>query len=1406
MREIYKTYSQKGKKQVNITTISVALLVAATFIFGAASPVMSIQTHTTILNVEAPEQEIISNGLAPKNAEPITEAPDLLSAPAQAPAPIDCTNMYGYNAYPGPEETFYFPVSDPSDYNELGDTISGDFLAGGTYGCDGIWYGTQYGNGLLYGIDPYSGDMWSIGGGGSGMNGLAYDWENNRMYGSSDSNYLYEIDPDTGEQEQIGPFGGGANYMIGMAFGHNGILYGWDLGMDYLWTIDVDSGEATQVGSLGININYAQDGDFCREEETLYLTAYTSTGQLYTCDYTTGACTLIGTIGTGIETTCSIFLNSCEPLEHDIQLKSIDSPVTGRAEPNMDMTITVKNVGNNTETFDAQMEIIKCEAGPLIYEEYFDDCVFPDGWDTDYWKIYNSNVAGGDPCEARCYRYDYTQTYDNYIMSPDTDCTGLEKVNLRFRWAGDYYYPQYASVYVKFRRNHTSPWKDVTPWTNPVGANQEGELWEIGCYGFGDPMGEEFQMMWQYVGYYYYFNYLYLDDITLEACGGCAEYAELEEDITLDIGEEVQISFPGWTPSEWQNETSENTWEEYPIHAFIIFDEDQNPRNNEKWVLIDLWYPWMHDIEVMSIDSPHDPEGRSLPGQTFPVQATMRNVGQFAECCIPIDINIGNSFIIDQLFGEYDWPYTGWPYYYLYGPGYGSGWRDEHKIYAYYYGWRYYSSSRTPSGDPPEAYMYYYYARQDHVFSSPTIDVSAYDSLVLSFASYIDHDYGTDLYALEAGYSFDGENWFAAWSDEPSADTSYEVEAPIDCSGEDTMQLGFWFKGNNYAFWYWYIDHVELLATGFTEEFTDFACQGPDLEPGEEATFVFEDWTPERLGTGESGFEEYIVEATIACDTDKNPGNDILTEKLVLDFWWDAGIDEITSPTGGNPDRLDDLIYDNGDPDGTNGYFFGYYSGTESWLIDDFEITQKTDITGIKFRFVWGAGYQTNMEKVNVIIVEDLDDCDPDTGPYYAQVETTEFEEYGDGQMWFSRPGVICEANFDGITVQPGKYYIGVMPDGVIDAYGYWLTATLKNCVHCWYSTYFGYTKWTPGSSLGYNTDLAWAIYGGGGAPKVEAWIQPGSDDIETIVMNYGTFAYEDLTCYAQIREYITDPENGTELFNASIDNIDLDEPLGGSEDLDFGSFTFADEGRYGLFLQIPADPDDVAKNNEEKWGIGVDDTDPFCDYPPIFDPPEPTGLNDWYVDDVTITLNATDPWSNDVSSGVKEIRYTVNGGAEQVIPGKTGSFVLTEDGEDILVEYWAVDWVGNVESPKNSFTISIDQTIPEIALTYEIVGGNPYQGWDFEFKATATDAMSGMERCEFYFNNELQETVSGAGPEYIWTLRYWPIPRAIFRATGYDFAGLFNSDEIIDPTTQAHSSPQSQESQELPRQQPLPR
>jgi hypothetical protein len=297
-------------------------------------------------------------------------------------------------------------------------------------------------------------------------------------------------------------------------------------------------------------------------------------------------------------------------------------------------------------------------------------------------------------------------------------------------------------------------------------------------------------------------------------------------------------------------------------------------------------------------------------------------------------------------------------------------------------------------------------------------------------------------------------------------------------------------------------------------------------------------------------------------------------------------------------------------------------------------------------------------------------------------------------------------------------------------------------------------------------------------------YIQPGTEDIEILVVNNGTFPEYDLTCYAKIYEFITDTENGTLVYEDEITGIDLDKPYGGTKLLNFKSNTFPDEGIYKLFVDLPLEIDDFPENNQRELIIAVDDTDPVSDYPPILDPPEPTGNKNWYNCNVNVTLNATDIWSNGVSSGIREIRYTIDNGAEQVIPGSNDIFVLTEDGEDILVEYWAVDNVGNVESPKNSFTISIDQTSPEVCVTYEIVGGNWLQGYELEITITATDAMSGLMIIIVFLNDELIEKFQGSGPQFVWTLRYWPGQNITIKVIICDCAGncagfIFNLSDI---------------------------
>ena len=180
---------------------------------------------------------------------------------------------------------------------------------------------------------------------------------------------------------------------------------------------------------------------------------------------------------------------------------------------------------------------------------------------------------------------------------------------------------------------------------------------------------------------------------------------------------------------------------------------------------------------------------------------------------------------------------------------------------------------------------------------------------------------------------------------------------------------------------------------------------------------------------------------------------------------------------------------------------------------------------------------------------------------------------------------------------------------------------------------------------------------------------------------------------------------------------------------------------------------------------------------PPVttiyFNPETPTGMNGWYVSNVTITLEATD----DIS-GVNNTYYSINSEPWEIYDTP---FTLTEDSLYNIV-YFSTDNVGNMEFPKLAH-IKVDQTPPFISLTYKVINGNPIEGWDLVFTATAFDNMSGMERVEFYYNDVLQDTIMGSGPYYNWfCYNYVCGLYMVIKAEAYDHAGLMAKDEIKDP------------------------
>ncbi len=214
----------------------------------------------------------------------------------------------------------------------------------------------------------------------------------------------------------------------------------------------------------------------------------------------------------------------------------------------------------------------------------------------------------------------------------------------------------------------------------------------------------------------------------------------------------------------------------------------------------------------------------------------------------------------------------------------------------------------------------------------------------------------------------------------------------------------------------------------------------------------------------------------------------------------------------------------------------------------------------------------------------------------------------------------------------------------------------------------------------------------------------------------------------------------------------------------------------------MPDDNDDKPNNNNAGLAIGVDDTKPISELYDL-DPLKPDGKNGWYISDVEVTISAYDPEVLGVCSWVKEIWYKIGKGDWQTIPGGYVTFTIEEDGEDILLQYYAVDYVGNKEQI-NSFTIDIDKTNPVIDIIYEFsfIGDTKKKGWYLLFIASATDEISGMSHVEFFLNDMLQETVYGPGPTYKWGFAYHGGLNIIVKAIAYDMAGNFNSDEIVNP------------------------
>ncbi|MBC7080680.1 MAG: hypothetical protein H5T44_00275 [Thermoplasmatales archaeon] len=183
-----------------------------------------------------------------------------------------------------------------------------------------------------------------------------------------------------------------------------------------------------------------------------------------------------------------------------------------------------------------------------------------------------------------------------------------------------------------------------------------------------------------------------------------------------------------------------------------------------------------------------------------------------------------------------------------------------------------------------------------------------------------------------------------------------------------------------------------------------------------------------------------------------------------------------------------------------------------------------------------------------------------------------------------------------------------------------------------------------------------------------------------------------------------------------------------------------------------------------------------------ILDPSTPDGENGWYLRNVNVTLNATDPDGD----AIAYIKYRIDG--ESWI-NYNGTFTISEEG-DHLLEFYSADNKGNIENIKSVY-IKIDKSKPFVTLERPMPGylylfdraiwplatGNTVIIGRIVVRAIAIDTHSSIANVSFYVNGYLQSIDPVYPYEWIW--RGW-IGYAYLHVVAYNKAGLSEETEPL--------------------------
>jgi len=801
--------------------------------------------------------------------------------------------------------------------------------------------------------------------------------------------------------------------------------------------------------------------------------------------------------------------------------------------------------------------------------------------------------------------------------------------------------------------------------------------------------------------------------------------------VDLGVGEEIEVEFPDFCPDEWG--TVEFTTICYTATVCTELAIDQYPANDCAYGAFCLDFPAFHDVGGVAVEITDD------GCLNYEFCATIENFGQYQECCFKTYLYIEEATLTpgyDILFEDFEGgvPPAGWTS--IVFPWSYGGWETN-----VYYGRTNYAGGSGMCADIDSDYVY----GAGGQLISPMFDLSTAYMPTLEFIAAYNYLSGGEYFSVDlstdGGFSYPYN--LVYWQEDHGAYGPGELVS-IDLSPYASSTCMLKFEYDDLGGWDWWceVDDVHIFVdtqASWDVVYSDWYCIDT-IDPCEQQTFCFDNsWTP-TIGPNCEIVPYRATIKTEMCDPmDEVPGNDAYSKVFDVEFKHDIEV-TITSPAPNKADLLfEQIVHDSTDTwsMGTSDAGLGYKMYENFWGLTDLIGEVTFDALALSWSGGWTAG-------------------DPAT-------QTIDISFYADGTVPGAEVAYFADVPF---TYIPGQVYSGfqayqyhaVLP-GVVDLTDGYVAVQTQSAagenVILWCSAKTGDGfSYQEGASVPVTAyDRALKLWSGEGV-SIAGYFPCGEMDLCANIANIGTFDevddpatvcdFEGIVAYYELHQYVqTDPcEDPEDIIIANgMEELEL---LCGEETEICFTYDFTEAGVYGLFMWAdlyPVDLDCDLDNNLASMGFGIDCCAPISEH--TLNPTMPDGCNNWYKQDVTVTITATDPLCPDpclgTASGLKEIHYELNG-VETVKEDDSVTFKISAQGVN-LVEYWAVDNAGNEET-HFTFEIAIDSVKPTVDLIFEKIEDGTLQ---VKFTAIASDATSGITQVEFFRDTTLLTTITSA-------------------------------------------------------------